>query len=87
MHDITVSGMPCVRKPAAIVRHQTAGETSGHVDDELLARLLITRWTVATGRTLPAGVPPHLLSEDELISFWADDQITAARSASLAAAP
>ena len=87
MHDITVSGMPCVRKLAAIVRHEIAGETSGHVDDELLARLLITSWTLATGRTLPVGVPPRLLSEDELISFWADNQITAARPASPAAAP
>ena len=86
MHDITVSGMPCVRKPAAIVRHETAGKTSGHVDDELLARLLITNWTLATGRTLPAGVPPYLLSEDELISFWADDQTATARPAFPAAA-
>ena len=44
-------------------------------DDELLARVLITSWTLATGRTLRAGVPPHSLSADELISFWADDLI------------
>ena len=86
MYDITVSGMPCVRESAAIVRHETAGTTPGHTDDELLARLLITSWTLATGRTLRAGVPPQLLSEDELISFWADDQITAAVPAAPAAA-
>jgi hypothetical protein len=86
MHDITVSGMPCVRESAAIVRHETSGKPQGHADDELLARLLITSWTLATGRTLRAGVPPQLLSEDELISFWADDQITAAVPATPAAA-
>ena len=86
MHDSTVSGMPCARESAAIVQHGTAGKASGHGDDELLARLLITSWTLATGRTLRAGVPPHLLSEDELISFWADDHLTAAGSAVSAAA-
>jgi hypothetical protein len=44
-------------------------------EDELLARVLITSWTLATGRTLRAGVPPHSFSADELISFWADDLI------------
>jgi hypothetical protein len=44
-------------------------------EDELLARLLITSWTLATGRTLRTGVPPQRHSADELISFWADDQI------------
>jgi hypothetical protein len=43
--------------------------------DELLARVLITSWTLATGRMLRAGVPPHTLCADELISFWADDLI------------
>jgi hypothetical protein len=85
MDDITVSGMPCVRKPAVIVRHETTGKATEHADDEMLVRLLITSWTLATGRTLPAGVPPHLLSEDELISFWADDQVAAGRPASPAA--
>jgi hypothetical protein len=87
MHDITVFGMPCARESAAILRHETAGKASGHADDELLARLLITSWTLATGRTLRAGVPPQMLSEDELISFWADDQIMAAGPAAPAAAP
>ncbi|MGH3200590.1 MAG: hypothetical protein ACRDP5_00810 [Streptosporangiaceae bacterium] len=41
----------------------------------MLARVLITNWTLATGRTLRAGVLPHSLGTDELISFWADDLI------------
>ncbi|HXO25126.1 MAG TPA: hypothetical protein VN870_11115 [Streptosporangiaceae bacterium] len=41
----------------------------------MLARVLITSWTLATGRTLRPGVPLHSLSADELISFWADDLI------------
>ena len=44
-------------------------------DDELLARVLVTSWTLATGRTLRPGVPPHSHSAEELISFWADDLI------------
>jgi hypothetical protein len=44
-------------------------------EDEMLARVLITSWTLATGRSLRAGVPPQSLSPDELISFWADDLI------------
>jgi hypothetical protein len=67
VHDITVSGMPCVRESAAILRHETAGKAREHADDEMLARLLITSWTLATGRTLPAGVPPQLLSTDRAI--------------------
>lgn len=41
-------------------------------DDDLIACTLITLWALTTGRTLPAGVPPTLLSEHELITFWAD---------------
>jgi len=50
-------------------------------EDELLARVLITSWSLATGRTLRA-VPPQSLTEDELISFWADDHIPAPRTGS-----
>ena len=41
----------------------------------MLARVLITSWTLATGRTPRTGVAPHSLSADELIGFWADDLI------------
>jgi hypothetical protein len=44
-------------------------------DDEILARVLVTSWTLVTGRTLRAGVSPRSHSADELISFWADDLI------------
>ena len=46
--------------------------------DNLLAAILTTYWTLATGRTLPAGVSPRSLSEEDLISFWADDQMASA---------
>ena len=49
--------------------------------DDLLAAILITNWTLATGRTLPAGVSPRSLSEEDLISFWADDRMASASGA------
>jgi hypothetical protein len=49
-------------------------------EDELLARVLITSWSLATGRTLRGG--PQSLTKDELISFWADDHIPAPRTGS-----
>ena len=45
------------------------------------ARVLITSWSLTTGRTL-RGTPPQSLTEDELISFWADDHIPAPRTGS-----
>jgi hypothetical protein len=50
-------------------------------EDELLARVLITSWSLATGRTPRAGVAPQSLTEDKLIGFWADDQIATPRCA------
>jgi hypothetical protein len=46
-------------------------------EDELLARVLISSWSLSTGRTLRSGVAPEWLTEDELISFWADDELGA----------
>jgi hypothetical protein len=43
-------------------------------DDELIARLLIHTWTLTTGKTLRCNVPPHELTEEELIDFWSDDR-------------
>lgn len=86
MHRITVPGLPGAGESAANAWHGTAGTAPGHAGDELLARLLITNWTLATGRTLRAGVPPQLLSQAELISFWADDLLMAAAPAAAAAA-
>ena len=42
-------------------------------DDELVAWLLIHIWTLTTGKTLRCDVPPHELTEEELIDFWCDD--------------
>jgi hypothetical protein len=36
---------------------------------------LITVWATRTGRTL-RDVPASELSPDELVTFWADDQMT-----------
>jgi len=46
---------------------------SGTTDDEMLAAVYINMWALASGRTLRRDVPPGQLSEDELITFWADD--------------
>ena len=73
MHDTTVSHRPCASDSGAMLR-RNLGVDWGN-EDELLARVLITSWTLATGRTLRTGVAPHSLSADELISFWADDLI------------
>jgi hypothetical protein len=85
MQDTTVFGMPRASKSAAIMWHQTAGNAPGHAEDNLLARLLIISWMLATGRTLRTGIPPQLLSTEELISFWADDLMTADLAAPVAA--
>jgi hypothetical protein len=42
-------------------------------DDDHLAHVLISTWTLITGRMLRSDVPLRDLSEQELIDFWADD--------------
>ena len=82
MQDTTVSGIRFGSDSGAKPRSITlslAVQNANH--DELLARVLITSWSLATGRTLRA-VPPQSLTEDELISFWADDHIPAPRPGS-----
>jgi hypothetical protein len=76
MQDTTVSHRSCASDSGAMSRRNRRGKSAdwGN-EDELLARVLVTSWTLATGRTLRTGVPPHSHSADELISFWADDQI------------
>jgi hypothetical protein len=49
-------------------------------DDELLAFLLISTWSLLTGRTLRDAAPADLTSE-ELIEFWADDVPEGGRAA------
>jgi hypothetical protein len=88
MHDITVLGALCARLSGPITPRNVpdgkvpvpggsvppAGTPTPADDDALLAMVLITSWSLATGRTLRSDVPPQLLTEDELIAFWADDQ-------------
>jgi hypothetical protein len=79
MPDITGFRVPCGRESAAIplrTLSRGAADLAVHGDDDELLRLLVTSWTLITGRTLRADVPPERLSEDELIGFWADDHLT-----------
>ena len=48
-------------------------------DAHIPGKIRISAWSLTTGRTL-RGVPPQSLTEDELISFWADDHIPAPRT-------
>jgi hypothetical protein len=76
MHDPTVSAVPCERAQWAISIPVSHPERH-YCDDELLSLLLITRWTLLTGRNLRSDVPPQMLTAEELINFWADDQMDA----------
>lgn len=76
MQDTTVSHGPDASDSNAMSRRNLRVIPGGRGnEDELLARVLITSRALATGRTLRPGVSPHLLSVDELISFWADEQM------------
>jgi hypothetical protein len=87
MQDTTVSSILRASDSGANARRRFFSRAVRHADeDELLARVLITSWSLTTGRTLRTGVRPQSLTEDELISFWADDQIGVA-SRALAAEP
>ena len=82
MQDTTVSGMCFASDSGAVSRRRFFSRAVRHANkDELIARPLITSWSLTTGRTL-RGVPPQSLTEDELISFWADDHIPAPRTGS-----
>ena len=77
MHDVTVSTETCVRGPRAIVPSGLVPDWTAsrcQDDDERYAWVLITSWALITGRLLRADVPARLLTKDELIEFWADDQ-------------
>jgi hypothetical protein len=77
MQDTTVSGMCFASDSGAKSRRKFFSRAVRHAnEDELLARVLITSWSLTTGRTL-RGAPPQSLTVDELISFWADDHIPA----------
>ena len=77
MQDTTVSDIRFANDSGAKPRRGFFSRSVRHAnEDELLARVLITSWSLTTGRTL-RSVPPQSLTEDELISFWADDHILA----------
>jgi hypothetical protein len=76
MQDTTVSDLDHASDSGANARRRFLSRTVYHAtEDDLLARVLITSWSLTTGRTLRAGVTPQSLTEDELISFWADDLV------------
>jgi hypothetical protein len=78
MQDTTVSGLRFASDSGVKGRRWFLSRTPCYSgEDELLARVLITSWSLATGRTLRSAAP-QTLTEDELISFWADDQIASA---------
>jgi hypothetical protein len=79
MPDSTVSNETYERESRATVLRNLPVQAARYAqdDDESLARVLITSWTLLTGRTLPAGVAPELISAEDLISFWADDEVAA----------
>lgn len=90
MYDTTVLRPFGARDSSAITQRDPRPEEPGigepgteAVDraDGLLAAIVITNWTLATGRTLPAGVSLRSLSEEDLISFWTDNRIACAGGA------
>jgi hypothetical protein len=77
MRDTNVSGIGSAGDSGAKPRERFFILAVGRGNhDELLARVLISSWSLATGRTL-RSVPPQSLTEDELINFWADDHAPA----------
>ncbi len=82
MQDTTVSSTGCAGDSGGNTPYRFSSRAvHDAAEDDLLARILITSWSLATGRTLRAGAAPQSLSEEELISFWADDQIGGASHA------
>ena len=69
--------LPCPSDSRAAPHSTRPGAAAGRTDhDELRVRPLITSWMSATGRTFHADVPPKVLTEKDLITFRADQQIT-----------
>src|SRR5437879_5444081 len=74
--DTTVLGAHRASDSAANSRRRFFCRATRHADeDEPRARVLIAGWLLATGRPRRPGAAPASLSDDELISFWADDQM------------
>ena len=90
MYDTTVLRPLGARDSSAITQRDPRPQEPGIGEpgteaadraDDLLEAILITNWTLATGRTLPVGISPRSLSEEDLISFWADDRMASASGA------
>jgi hypothetical protein len=87
MEDTTVFGVHRASGSGANTRRKFFTRSARYTnEDDLLARVLITSWSMATGRSLRDGINPRSLTEDELISFWADDQMTGHAAAAPAVA-
>ncbi|MFC4533908.1 hypothetical protein [Sphaerisporangium dianthi] len=67
------------RAAARPARAATPKARQTRLDEELLG-LLVTTWAVRTGRTPPRR-PPHQLTAEELMDFWADDETATDRNA------
>jgi hypothetical protein len=48
-------------------------------EEELLARAMVVIRAVTTGHVIREHVPPHELTTEELIQFWADDSMAPGR--------
>jgi len=63
MQDTTVFGIHRASGSGANTRHRFFGRSARYTnEDDLLARVLITSWSMATGRTLREGVAPLSLT-------------------------
>ncbi len=61
-------------QPLELAAVTWATAESATPEEQVLALVLITAWAVRTGRVL-RPVPMGELSPEELVDFWADDQL------------
>ena len=68
-------GLPtCPAGPGPAPARSSGPRSGAHTDeDQVLAAVLISTWSLATGRILRSDVRPDQLTEEELIRFWAED--------------
>lgn len=84
MHDPTGYSMPRERGgswPKPDFRTIRGGASDRiHGDGETLACPVISEW-ILTSRTLRTDVPPHMVRAEELVDFWADEQMAEEQAA------
>jgi hypothetical protein len=79
MRDANVSSMPCAKEYCVNAKGVVGGRAADHAGDAaVLTRLLISNRPLATGCALHPHVPLRMLTEDDLVSSWVDDQVMAA---------